>query len=104
MARPTKAIKRTERITVRYTISELRLVQRFAERSGLRTAEFVHDRSLSHKIRSRLTEEELHIYRNLVGMANNLNQLTKLAHDRRLLTVELLKVSEAINDSIEKLR
>ena len=104
MARPTKQIKRTEAVTVRFTKAEKRLIEKFAERGGLRTAEFIHDRALGHKVRSRLTEEEVSIYRQLTGLANNLNQLAKRAHQRELLTGEILSTLEGVNTLIGKMK
>jgi len=104
MARPTKEIKRTECVTVRFTKAEFRLVQKYAERSGLRLAEFIHDRALGYKIAPRLTEDEIKLYLQLVGMANNLNQLAKQANQRELLVLEILKTLEHINKAVEKLQ
>ncbi len=80
MARPKKSIRKVKQIKVCYTLLEWRIIQNYAERSGLRVAEFVHDKSLNHKVKSVLTEEEIDIRFQLIGMANNLNQLTRNSH------------------------
>ncbi|XOV94602.1 MAG: plasmid mobilization relaxosome protein MobC [Bacteroidota bacterium] len=104
MARPSKQIKRAEKVTVRYTKVELRLISKYADRSGISMAEFVRAKSLDHQIRNRLTEEEADYYRKLVGMANNLNQLAHLGHIGKLLTSEILKTLERVNQTIDKLQ
>lgn len=104
MARPTKKVKRTESVTVRFTKAEKRVVVKFAEKSGLRVAEFIHERTLDHKVQTRLNDEEITFYRKLTGMANNLNQLTKHTHQRGLLTNEILHALQEINKLIDRIK
>ena len=104
MARPKKDIKRTETVSVRYTKVEKILVEKYAERSGRRVAEFIHDKTLDHDIKTRLSPEELMVYRNLTGLSNNLNQLTKMAHQRELNAAEIMRTLREVKILIEKLR
>ena len=104
MARPTKSIKRAEKVTVRYTKLELKLIEKYAYRSGISVAKFVRLKSLDHQLKLRLTEEEADHYRKLVGMANNLNQLTKAANSGQVMTIQILKTLEDINSVINKLQ
>jgi len=77
MARPTKAIRRSKQYTVRLTLVESKWIQREAHRHGLSISDYMRRRSLTHRLKPRLSEEEQDHYRKLVGMANNLNQLTR---------------------------
>jgi hypothetical protein len=103
MARPMKIIKRKERVTIRYTNTELKYIRKVTGDAGLGLAEYVRDSSLNYRIQPRLTPEQTKIYLQLAGMANNLNQLAKSANRRELLTGEILKALEQINQAIEKL-
>ena len=104
MARPKKAIKRQRFIKVSCTITEYKLIEKYADRYGLTKAEFVRMKSLNHRLKPRMTVEEADHYRKLTGMANNLNQLTKSANQGKLLTTKILETLEEINFAIDKLR
>ena len=43
-------------------------------------AEYIRESALQSKVVQPCTEADIKEYRTLVGMANNLNQLTKMAH------------------------
>ena len=47
-----------------------------------RLAEYIRESALNSEVRFPHTETDMKEYRTLVGMANNLNQLTKLAHQQ----------------------
>ena len=104
MARPTKAIKRQEKLTLYYTKAEFKMIEKFSDRHGISKAEFARYKSLDHRIRPRLTVEEAGCYRKLAGMANNLNQLTKAANTGRVFTRQIWKALEGINNVINKLQ
>ncbi len=104
MARPPKAIKRKEKLTLYYTKAEFKLIEKFADRHGLAKAEFARLKSLDHKLKQRLTSEEADYYRKLIGMANNLNQLARAANRGEVFTLKILETLEGINYAIDKLR
>ena len=62
--------------------------------------------ALQGKIISRLTEEERQFVRQLIGMANNLNQLTKMGHQEGFITSVLMfeKYKNVIDELLEKLK
>ena len=62
--------------------------------------------ALQGKIISRLEEEERLFVRQLIGMANNLNQLTKKGHQEGLLTAVSLfeKYKNLVGELLEKLK
>ena len=104
MSRPPKAIKRQQKLTLYYTKAEFRAITKLAERHGLSKAEFARLKSLNHKVRARLTSEEIDLYRKLAGMANNLNQLAHAANAGQLFTNKILTALADINHAINKLK
>lgn len=67
---------------------------------------YIRGMALNGKITSRLNEEERLFVRQLIGMANNLNQLTKKGHQEGLLTAVLMfeKYKNLINELLEKMK
>jgi len=53
----------------------------------MRISDWFRSAALKAKVIARLSAEEKQIHQVLAGMANNLNQLTKLAHVKGLLSV-----------------
>lgn len=104
MARPTKNVKRTTQVKVAYTPAELRVIQHFASKSGLRTAQYVREKSLDHQVKSRLSTEQLDLYIQAVGMANNLNQLTRYYHANHKTLKDLPELQQQINSLLDLLR
>jgi hypothetical protein len=76
-----------------------------AERAGLTPAEYIRQASLKGRIIPAPGAEELKAYRELTGIANNLNQLTKEAHKQNLpmIAPRLLKAMEDVNKLIKSL-
>jgi len=103
MARPIKPVKREERITIRFTKTEIKAIDRITGKAGLDRTDYIRNRSLNYTVHPRLTPEEAAIYRQLAGMANNLNQLAKAANKRDIMTRQILKALEGINEAITKL-
>lgn len=104
MARPPKAIKRQVKLTLYYTVSEFKVITKLAETHGLSKAEFARLKTLDYKIQPRLTPEEVNYFRQLAGMANNLNQLAHAANSGKTFTSHILKALDDINTVIEKLK
>ena len=101
--RPTKKLKRELRITARFSKLEHYILQQKAGKAGINVSEFLRQAAITAKVSARLTEEERHIIRQLIGMANNLNQMAKVANKegmggiRLLLEGCLLQVNGIIN-------
>ncbi len=104
MPRPKKAIKRQEKLTLYYTKSEFRIISKLADDHGLSKAEFARIKSLNHTLKTRLTPEEVDLYKQLVGMSNNLNQLAHQANVGKTMSLQIIKTLEAINNITDKLR
>lgn len=84
--RPKKAIKRQAATGVRFTKSEYFIVKQHAKKAGYKITQYIRQMAIEGKLTQRLNAEEKELIRQLVGMANNLNQLTKIAHNERMLT------------------
>ena len=53
-----------------------------ARKANRKLAEYIRESALNGKVVSGHNAETVAIAKNLIGMANNLNQLTKLSHQR----------------------
>jgi len=87
--RPKKAINRNEILMVRLTPTERLLIEGRAKNAGLKPSEWFRKAAKSAKVIPRFTAEESGWFRMLSGLANNLNQLTHLAHVAGLFSLGL---------------
>jgi len=103
--RPRKVIRRTV-TSLRLTEIELYVIKNKASKAGLRVTTYIRQMAINGKITARLNEEERQFVRELVGIANNINQLTKKGHQEGLLTAVLHfeKYRKIIDNLLEKLR
>jgi hypothetical protein len=86
--RPAKKIKRSRDIRVRLTETERFLIDQKAKEAGMLPSAWFRRAAIRAKVLARLTPQDLRILRMLAGMANNLNQITRLAHVEGLLSVQ----------------
>ena len=86
--------------------AEYFIVKQKASKAGIRITSYIRQMALNGKIISRLNEEERQFVRQLIGMANNLNQLTKKGHQEGLLTAVLMfeKYKNLMDELLEKLK
>ena len=87
--RPKKSINRSEILMVRLTPTERVLIEGRAKNAGLKPSEWFRRAAKSAKVFPRFTAEESGWFRMLSGLANNLNQLTHLAHVAGLFSLAL---------------
>jgi hypothetical protein len=59
-------------------------------KAGINISEYLRQAAITAKVSARLTEEERHIIRQLIGMANNLNQMAKVANREGMRSIRLL--------------
>jgi hypothetical protein len=85
--RPPKKLKRELRVTARFSRLEHHILQQRAGKAGINISELIRQAAIYGKVIARQTEEEKHFTRQLVGMANNFNQMAKLAHQEGLASV-----------------
>jgi len=84
---PKKRVKRELIIRIRMTATERFYIDSKAKTAGMRSSSWIRAAAKSAKVIPRLTDDERRILWMLAELANNLNQLTKLAHQLGLLTV-----------------
>ena len=85
--RPPKKVKRQSQLMVRLTENERFLIDAKARAAGMKSSSWIRAAAKKAKVTSRLTPEDTSFLRMLAGMANNLNQLVRLAHIEGLLSV-----------------
>ncbi|MEI5985936.1 plasmid mobilization relaxosome protein MobC [Sphingobacterium sp. PU5-4] len=103
--RPALENKKKFRINVRFDEAEHKRVLQNAQTAGMSKSEWVRKSAILRKIAPRFTEEQLKAFRAITGASNNLNQLTKKAHQTGLLDVvtECRNTISHINYCIDKL-
>ena len=80
--RPTVADARrlSKAVTVKFSKTDYETLRIRSRKANRRLAEYIRESALKSEVVQPRTEADLKGYRTLVGMANNLNQLTKMAH------------------------
>jgi hypothetical protein len=103
--RPALENKKSFRINVRFDEAELGRVLHNAKIAGMSKSEWVRKSAILRKISPRFTEEPLKAFRAITGASNNLNQLTKKAHQTGLIDVaqECRNTISQINYCLNKL-
>lgn len=86
---PQKRIKRASGIRVRLTAAERFLIESKARQAGMRISDWFRAAALKAKVMTRITAEDRRALHLLAGMANNLNQLTKLAHTNGIIGIAI---------------
>jgi hypothetical protein len=87
--RPRKLVKKESATGVRFTKPEYFIVKHKAEKAGLKITAYIRQMAINGKVMQRLNEEERQFVRQLVGISNNLNQLTKKAHQAGIHFIQL---------------
>ena len=85
--RPTVADARrlSKAVTVKFSKTDYEILRTRSRKANRRLAEYIRESALQSEIAQPHTEADLKEYRTLVGMANNLNQLTKMAHQDSII-------------------
>ena len=80
--RPTVADARrlSKSVTVKFSKIDYETLKTRSHKANRRLAEYIRESALQSEVVLPRTEADLKEYRTLVGMANNLNQLTKMSH------------------------
>ncbi|RNI38955.1 plasmid mobilization relaxosome protein MobC [Hanamia caeni] len=80
-----KAVRKEVVKGIRFTKAEYFIIKQKASKTGTNVCNYIRQVSIHGKIISQLSEDERNYVRQLTGMANNLNQLTKKAHQEGCL-------------------
>jgi len=104
--RPTKRVKKEVKVTIRLSRQDHFIVREKATNAGLKMSAYIRKVSIETRILPRLTEEERDAVKHLIGMSNNLNQLTKACHQEGVLSAMLYFESyrNEVDDILIKLR
>ena len=80
--RPTVADARrlSKAVTVKFSKIDYEILRTRSRKANRRLAEYIRESALKSEVVQPRTETDMKEYRTLVGLANNLNQLTKMAH------------------------
>jgi hypothetical protein len=87
--RPAKIIKKEIRAAVRFSKKEHFVIRHKAAKAGMKVSAYVRQIAINGAVTTRLSEEEGHFVRQLIGMSNNINQLPKNSHSERMLNTML---------------
>ena len=103
---PKKKVKRELIIRIRMSATERYQIGDKAKAAGMRASTWLRASAKSAKIIPRLTADERRILWMLAELSNNLNQLTKLAHQLGLLRVvrQCEQVIKKIDETFKKLK
>ena len=87
--RSSRVQKKNRAVTVRYSALQYDIVRHRARTAGFRTlTEYVREASVNAEVVQNFIQEHNAAFRNLSGLCNNLNQLTRLAHAQGLPSTE----------------
>ena len=98
-------MKRDCTLSVRMTKIERIKIEGKAKKAGLNPTEWFRQAAKSAQVTPRLSPADIKHLGMLAGLANNLNQLTKLAHmkGQEYLVKPLQKLRADISDLVDKL-
>ncbi|MFL9483445.1 plasmid mobilization protein [Chitinophagaceae bacterium LWZ2-11] len=88
--RPVKPVKKEIKITIRFSKAEYFIVKEKAAKAGTRASVYLRQTGIQGKVTAKLTPEESVWVKQVIGMANNLNQLAKACHEEGILQAMLL--------------
>ncbi|MBQ7423898.1 MAG: mobilization protein [Prevotella sp.] len=85
--RPTVADARrlSKAVTVKFSKTDYETLRTRSRKANRRLAEYIRESALQSEVVQPRTEADMKEYRTLVGLANNLNQLTKMAHQDSII-------------------
>ena len=91
-----KARRRSKSVTVKFSKIDYETLRVRCRKVNRRMAEYIRESALQSEVVMPHTTESASLYRDLAGMANNLNQLARLSHQTSLYHTSG-KVDEALD-------
>ena len=91
-----KARRRSKSVTVKFSKIDYETLRVRCRKANRRLSEYIRESALQSEVVMPHTTESAGLYRDLAGMANNLNQLTRLSHQTSLYHTSR-KVDEALD-------
>ena len=91
-----KARRRAKSVTVKFSKIDYETLRVRCRKANRRLSEYIRESALQSEVVMPHTTEAASLYRDLAGMANNLNQLARLSHQTSLYHTSR-KVDEALD-------
>ena len=91
-----KARRRSKSVTVKFSKIDYETLRVRCRKANRRLSEYIRESALQSEVVMPHTTEAASLYRDLAGMANNLNQLARLSHQTSLYHTSR-KVDEALD-------
>jgi len=91
-----KARRRSKSVTVKFSKIDYETLRVRCRKTNRRLSEYIRESALQSEVVMPHTTESAGLYRDLAGMANNLNQLARLSHQTSLYHTSR-KVDEALD-------
>ena len=91
-----KARRRSKSVTVKFSKIDYETLRVRCKKANRRLSEYIRESALQSEVVMPRTTESASLYRDLAGMANNLNQLARLSHQTSLYHTSR-KVDEALD-------
>lgn len=91
--------KLSKSVTVKFSKPDYDRLCLHSSQTNRTLAEYIRDSAFNAQIVAKHSPEEITTMRNLIGMANNLNQLTKLSHQ-----IGLYRTVNMVTELLEKLK
>ena len=98
-----KARRRSKSVTVKFSKIDYETLRVRCRKVNRRMAEYSRESALQSEVVMPHTTEDASLYRDLAGMANNLNQLARLSHQTSLYHTSR-KVDEALDKMLAIIR
>ena len=83
--RAADARRLSKAVTVKFSKTDYETLRIRSCKANRRLAEYIRESALKSEVVQPRTETDMKEFRTLVGMANNLNQLTKMAHQDSII-------------------
>ncbi|HWK03830.1 MAG TPA: hypothetical protein VNS58_09365 [Puia sp.] len=87
--RPPKAIRQEKNIGFFVTHQQYFIIQQKALKAGVNLSDYLRQTAVSGQVMTRWTADEREIFKRLVGMSNELNELVELARQQGTLSAML---------------
>jgi len=87
--RPKKPIKQEKNLGFFVTHQQHFVIQHKAAQAGVNISDYLRQTAVSGQVMTRWTADEREIFKKLVGMSNDLNELAELARKEGTLTAML---------------
>lgn len=96
---PGENRKRQKKVTIRLADEEYEAVEEKADKAGLTVPAFLRELALRQKIRPPLIDKEgaTELSKQIWAIGNNINQLTKMAHQGKVQVLDLHQMNLELN-------